>query len=115
MTTEWGMGKARRRVVKQARSIPDEVIIQFLSHDGTPLSAFYLQERYGYTAICLWHPQNGSMTMNIDDGAMGLAAIQFLERQGIPNIANRDELEQLARRNNWTNFKFQSPPQETSG
>jgi hypothetical protein len=106
MTTDWGMGKARKRVLKQTRSISDEEIIQFLSHDGTPLSAFYLEERYGYTAICMWHPQNGSMEMHIDDGAMGLAAIQFLGRQGIPYIASRAELEQLARLNNWTNFKY---------
>src|ERR1051326_3740731 len=106
MTTEWGMGKARKRVLKQARKIPDEDIAQFLTSHDTPLSDFYLQEHYGYTAICLWHPQNGSMERHLEDGAMGLAVIHYLERQGVPYIANRDELEQLAQRNNWSNFKF---------
>jgi hypothetical protein len=106
MTTEWGMGKARKRVLKQARKVPDEDIVQFLTSLGTPLSDFYLQERYGYTAICLWHPQNGSMETLIEDDAMGLAVIQYLERQGVPHITNRADLEQLACRNNWINFTF---------
>jgi hypothetical protein len=106
MTIERGMGKARKRVLKQARKVPDEDIVEFLISLGTPLSDFYLQQRYGYTAICLWHPQNGSMETLIEDDAMGLAVIQYLERQGVPRIASRAELEQLARGNNWLNFNF---------
>jgi len=43
--------------------------------------------------------------MLIEDSAMGLAVIEYLERQGVPHIVSLDELEQLARRNNWPNFK----------
>jgi hypothetical protein len=109
------MGKARKRVLKQARKIPENEIVQFLTHDGTCLSDYYLENRHGYTAICLWHPQNGSMEMLVEDGAMGLAAIEYLERQGVPRIASRDELEQLARRNNGANFTYRGQGTEGSG
>lgn len=95
-----------KRVLKHAREIPHEEIIQLLTGDGSSLSDFFLQTRHGYSSICLWHPQNGSMEMQIEDEALALAAIQYLERQGFPYISNQDELEQLARRNNWSNFKF---------
>jgi hypothetical protein len=35
------------------------------------------------------------MEMHIEDGAMGLAAIQYLERQGVPYITNRGDLQAI--------------------
>lgn len=103
MAAEWGMGKARKRVLKQARKIPEAEIVNFLTSTGTPLSNYYLSDQHGYTFICLWHPQNGSMEMLIEDGTIEVAVIQYLKRQGVPLISTRDEWEQLARRNNWCN------------
>ena len=102
-------GKSGKKVLKQARKIYDEVVVSFLeSMEGTALSDLFFDNRDGIVGIHCWHPQNGEMELTIDDDAFALALKFYLERSGVPVITNRDELEDLARRNAWRNFRYES-------
>lgn len=95
-------GKARKRVLKLARKISDESIVEYLTTDGTPLTNYYLY----YEMIGSWRPSCGAMVMMIDDEVMATAITDYLQRLGAPEITSEEELEQLAIRNNWKKSTF---------
>jgi hypothetical protein len=86
-------------------SVSDDDVIAELTHDGLPLSAYFLLGAVGRQGIGLWHPNNGVMACAMDNREQALACIKFLRSRGVHEFQTHAEVLETARREQWPNWE----------
>jgi hypothetical protein len=99
-----GAGRDRKRTIKAARKVPAEHIHEVLPHDEDIVDDHFLvyNRDLDFWSICCWSRTNGMMTTTIEDEALYLACVEYMQGHGYLIFDSMAEVHAHARAQGWT-------------